>query len=424
MWIGHRAYIELADGGTVDYSQGTSRYTDVPGFIAVDEIRFSDEPRVMGTLPPPSLATTVPLKPIANREAVESLARYRTVEASIPPPTLGLAMIDGSAENERVHIRGGTRTLGDVVPRRFLEVLGGRNSTPPSQGSGRLELARSLVDPAHPLVARVIVNRVWKHHFGQGIVRTVDDFGAMGEPPSHPELLDDLAAQFMAQGWSLKALHRAIVTSSAYRMSSRPVAASEQLDPTNQLLHRMNVRRLEAEAIRDALLACSGRLDGRMFGPSVPPYLTAFMEGRGRPAVSGPPDGNGRRSLYLNVRRNFLNPMFLAFDQPVPFSTMGRRNVSNVPAQALALMNDPLVLSQATFWAIRLNDDQRGRPVDERLTSLYQTAFGRPPTDAERAQGRAFLAEQSKAYGHPDDVRAWADLCHVLINVKEFIYIN
>ena len=188
-----------------------------------------------------------------------------------------------------------------------------------------------------------MVNRIWKHHFGEGLVKTADDFGAMGQKPSHPELLDWLAGELVSRGWSLKAMHRLIVTSTAYRMSSSLQADAERLDPSNVYLHRMNVRRLEAEAIRDAMLAVSGRLDPGMFGPSVAPYLSPFMDGRGRPEHSGPLDGNGRRSIYLGVRRNFLNPMFLAFDAPVPFSTMGRRNVSNVPAQALTLWNDPLV---------------------------------------------------------------------------------
>ena len=189
-----------------------------------------------------------------------------------------------------------------------------------------------MVDPeANPLLPRVLVNRLWKHLFGEGLVKSTDDFGAMGQKPSHPELLDWLASEFIASGWSIKAIHRLMVTSSAYRMDSGPREDAERLDPTNTYLHRMNVRRMEAEVIRDTLLSVSGRLEQTMYGPSVSPYLTPFMDGRGRPARSGPLDGDGRRSIYLNVRRNFLNPMFLAFDVPVPFSTMGRRNVSNVP---------------------------------------------------------------------------------------------
>ena len=194
----------------------------------------------------------------------------------------------------------------------------------------------------------MLVNRLWKHHFGDGIVKTTDDFGAMGQKPSHPELLDWLAAEFVGRGWSIKAMHRLMVTSSTYRMVSIPQGDAERVDPTNAYLHRMNVRRLEAEAIRDSLLAVSGRLEPSMYGPSVPVHLTASWKAGADLAVRARSMATAGRSLYLNVRRNFLDPMFLAFDMPVPFSTMGRRNVSNVPAQALTLMNDPLVVEPGT----------------------------------------------------------------------------
>jgi hypothetical protein len=417
MWLGHRAYIELSDGGTVNYTSAPSRYADASGYLAVDEIRFAGGP------PPAararvSAASEVDLAERSGAELAGVLERYRAIEATIPPPTLALAITDGTGEDAPVHIRGSTRTLGETVRRRFLEVLSGPTESVPPEGSGRLELAGRMVDPANPLFARVMVNRLWAHHFGQGIVPTPDDFGVMGQPPTHPALLDDLAARFIASGWSIKAMQRLMVLSSTYRMSSRPIAESERADPANRLLHRMNVRRLEAEAIRDALLAVSGRLDRTLYGPSVAPYLTPFMDGRGRPAQSGPLDGDGRRSLYLNVRRNFLNPMFLAFDFPVPFSTMGRRNVSNVPAQALTLLNDPLVLEQARLWAERLLSENAGQPLETLVDHLYRSAFGRPPTGDESAAALQFLGPGSV------DARTWADLCHVLINVKEFIYLN
>jgi hypothetical protein len=275
-----------------------------------------------------------------------------------------------------------------------------------------------MVDPsANPLLARVLVNRIWKHLFAEGIVKSTDDFGAMGRKPTHPELLDWLASEFIARGWSIKAMQRLMVTSATYRMSSVPNDLAERLDPSNIYLHRMNVRRLEAETIRDTLLSSSGRLVQTMYGPSIPTYLSRFMEGRGRPARSGPLDGDGRKSLYLNVRRNFLNPMFLAFDAPVPFSTMGRRNVSNVPAQALTLMNDPLIAEQARLWAQRIlaSPTQTAR---ERLDMLYTIAFCRPATQQEAVASLAFLDGQER------DAQAWADLCHVLINMKEFIFVD
>ena len=425
MWIGHAAFIELADGAAVDFTGARSRIFPGDGFIAVDEIRFSDSSTPPAGPPP---AAFVPLGPDAGPSADRAASfveRYKQVEARIPEPTLALAITDGTARDEPVHVRGSHKTLGDVVPRRFLEAIAGCEQPAPERGSGRLELARRLVDPANPLTARVFVNRVWKGHFGEGIVKSPDDFGIMGVPPSHPDLLDHLATRFVAGGWSIKALHRTMMLSRTYRMQSRPDPGSEaeRVDPSNVLLHRMNVRRLEAEAIRDAVLAVSGRLDRTPFGPSVLPHLTPFMDGRGRPGKSGPLDGDGRRSLYVNVRRNFLTPMFLAFDFPAPSSTMGRRNVSNVPAQALTLMNDPFVVQQARRWADRARSDP-ARPRPEVVSGLYLAAFGRPPTDAERSEALAFLDEQAAAYGSPDDPRAWADLCHVLINVKEFIFVN
>jgi hypothetical protein len=170
------------------------------------------------------------------------------------------------------------------------------------------------------------------------------------------------------------------------------------------------------------MLAVSGRLDLKAYGPSVPIYLTPFLEGRGRPA-SGPLDGDGRRSLYLAVRRNFLSPFLLAFDTPIPFSTMGRRSVSNVPAQALILLNDPFVYQQAEVWARRVLSHP-GTPA-ERVDGMYVSAFGRPPTEDERAACLAFLGAQAKRHGaSPDDARVWADLAHTLFNVKEFIFVN
>ncbi len=332
---------------------------------------------------------------------------------------LALAMQDGRGVNEHVFIRGSPKNLGELVPRRFLEALAGPKPLTIAHGSGRLELARQMTDPAvNPLIARVLVNRVWHHLFGRGIVASVDNFGVLGEPPTHPELLDYLAGEFVRQGWSIKKLIRSLVLSSTYQMSSRPDDRADAADPQNRLWHRMRLRRLEGEAIRDAMLAVSGRLDRRLYGPSVPVYLTSFQDGRGRPP-SGPLDGNGRRSLYLAVRRNFLSSFLLAFDTPIPFSTVGRRTVSNVPAQALILMNDPFVHQQAAVWAWRVLEEA-GTP-EERIGRMYVSAFGRPPSAIELSRCLEFLKRQG---GNESDVATWADLAHVLFNVKEFIFIN
>jgi hypothetical protein len=271
----------------------------------------------------------------------------------------------------------------------------------------------------NPFIARVIVNRVWQHLFGRGIVSSVDNFGVLGEPPSHPELVDYLSEQFIRDGWSIKRLIRSLTLSSAYRMSSRADEEADRGDPENILLHRMPIRRLEGEAIRDAILAVSGCLDERVYGPSIPVHLDDHQEGRGRPE-NGPLDGFGRRSVYLAVRRNFLSSFLLAFDTPTPFSTVGRRTLSNVPAQALILLNDPFVHQQAAAWAKRVCSN--GGPEVERISRMYVVAFARPPTSRELAFCREFLGEQQERGG--GTLSAWSALAHVLFNVKEFIYLR
>jgi hypothetical protein len=380
-------------------------------------------------------------EPIEGRTAHELASlrsEWRRHEALVEPSPLDdaacaagrvVAMVDGTAENEHVLIRGNHKKPGTEVPRRFLEVFGGRTLSATAAGSGRLQLAREMTGSAAPLLARVLVNRLWQHHFGRGLVNPPDDFGKMGQPPTHPELLDYLAAEFIRSGWSIKHMQRLMVLSSAYRMSSREAdAKSAAVDPENRLLHRMPVVRLEAEAIRDSVLAVSGRLNERLEGPSIRVHLDGFMTGRGRPAISGPLDGDGRRSIYLAVRRNFLNPMFLAFDYPATATTAGRRGTSNVPAQALALLNNPFVVQQSELWAKRLTASRETFRTsgDERpmVDTLYETAFGRLPTSVERAAAQSFLGQQERDHGPSDLWAACSDLCHVLINVKEFIYVD
>jgi Protein of unknown function (DUF1553)/Protein of unknown function (DUF1549)/Planctomycete cytochrome C len=353
--------------------------------------------------------------------------REKIVSAIQPESRYAMAMWEGSAENETLMIRGNPRLLGATIPRRLPEALVGSESAA-TAGSGRLEMARQLVNPKiSPFTPRVMVNRVWHHLFGRGLVPSVDNFGVLGDVPTHPELLDHLSQRFVQDGWSLKKMIRTIVLSHTYQMSSSlSAAAEEERDPKNLLWRHANVRRLPAEAIRDSLLAISGRLNEERFGRSVPVQLTDFLQGRGRPQ-SGPIDGNGRRSIYLSTRRNFLSPFLTAFDAPIPFSSMGKRNVSNVPAQALILMNDPFVRQQAEIWAKRLLSQSPANEA-ERIAAMYAEAFGRAPSEQEVADGRAFLAAQREQYNIPNDkineLLPWADYAHVLFNVKEFIFLN
>jgi hypothetical protein len=306
-------------------------------------------------------------------------------------------------------------------------------------GSGRLQWALRLIDAkSNPFVPRVAVNRVWHLLFGRGLVETVDNFGVLGKEPTHPELLDHLAETFVADGWSIKRLIRRIVLTNTWQMASespsvpRPSGSgpnASEVDPQNLWLHHAPIHRLEGEAIRDSMLLIAGRLNRQTFGPSVPVHLTPFMQGRGRPGNSGPLDGDGRRSIYTSINRNFLSPMMLAFDTPIPFTTIGRRNVSNVPAQALILMNDPFVLDMAKRWAERTLKEQPEVTPEQRLERLYLDAFTRSPTAAEQAEALAFLQEQAKSYNLPADgwskhAQVWTDLCHVLFNVKEFVFVK
>ncbi len=452
---GHRAHIEILDQGD--------------GFVAVDEIVFANGSRadvacldraIADLEVSSSLASLarlmnrrirVSLRDARGSELDEGqvllvntwldhglpgqdsslsrmvdLQRYRRLIDEMPRPMQALAWCDSSGEDEYVFVRGRHMNVGPDVPRRFLEAVAGPDQPRIERGSGRLELARWLIDPRNPLTTRVIVNRLWKHLFGAGIVRTVDNFGVLGEPPSHPELLDWLAQWFATEGrWSIKKTLYLFATSSAYRMSSMPGdPLAEEKDPGNVFLHRMAVKRLEGEALRDAILSVSGRLDLTMYGPSVPIHLTEFMDGRGRPEHTGPLDGNGRRSVYIEVRRNFLSPMMLAFDTPTPFSTVGMRSVSNVPAQALILMNDPLVIAQAEVWAKKaLSVPDRTR--EQRVVDLHRSAFARPPSAADLEQALDFLETQARTYETtPDDPKVLADLCHVLFNVKEFAFVH
>jgi cytochrome c553 len=365
---------------------------------------------------------------LASDDAIKTLLNeYHALDKSLPAPTFALAAADADAGDEAIFIRGNPKTLGPAAPRRYLEAIGTQDSALRTSSS-RLALAGAIASPENPLTARVMVNRVWHHLFGRGIVGSVDNFGVMGEKPSHPELLDYLAADFTRNNWSIKHLIRSIVLSSTYQQASSQEPELGTQDVSNQLFHRQNVRRLEGEAIRDDLLAVSGRLDLTTGGPGVPVHLTPFMEGRGRPGSSGPLDGAGRRSIYLEVRRNFLPPMLLAFDTPTPFNTMGRRSVSNVPAQALILMNDPFVQQQAKLWAGATLADKGAAPA-QRVLRMYMSAFSRPPTAGETSAVLAFLDQQAAQLDIAEaerlnDVRPWTDLAHALINTKEFIFIN
>jgi len=342
------------------------------------------------------------------------------------------AMLDGNGVDEYLLVRGKHQKTQGLVPRRSLEALVGPEPLSTHGGSGRWELARQLTRPDNPLVSRVAVNRVWQHLFGRGIVSTVDNFGVLGGRPTHPELLDDLAATFVTQDrWSLKSLIRRLVLTRAFAMSSDPdQSAAEQSDPENLLLHRMNLRRLEGEAIRDAILTVSGRLDTRQGGGSVPLHESQFIEARGLRPERGPLDGDGRRSLYVAARRNFPPLMMTAFDTPTPFTTVGRRNVSNVPGQMLFLMNDPFVHQQAGLWAQKVlaapvAGEGAADQQAERIRGMFRAAYCREPSPEELDRCQQLLAEAAAVLGPgTPEAESWTELCHALWAVKEFLFVR
>jgi hypothetical protein len=328
--------------------------------------------------------------------------------------------VEGDVVDQPLFVRGDHKSPGAPVPRRFLAAIDPRPFAP--RVNGRVELADRLVAKENPLVPRVFVNRVWHQLFGRGIVATVDNFGQMGELPTHPELLDHLAAEFVvpaaggpavasARPWSLKGLVRLLATSRTFRLAARPSESARRLDPANTLFSHARLRRLEGESIRDAVLATAGTLDRRSFGPSEPA-------------------GAARRGIYLAVRRNAPDPFLSVFDPPSTQSTQGRRDESHVPAQALVLMNGGFVREQARRRAERLVAEWGDVAADERLRRLFVEALGRAPEADELARSAAFLDEACREHGTTPvatgaaAVPPWADVVHALVNTEEFIHVD
>ncbi len=386
---GHRAWIEVIDEGD--------------GAMQVDFVAHAPQ----GDLAEQATAALeTPVQDVPIAAGIQECASERArLESLLPEPTRALVMVEGTPEDEVIFLRGDHRKPGAVASRGQLSSLGG---APVSHGSGRLQVAREIVHPSNPLAARVAVNRLWTWVFGRGLVPTPDDLGGMGVPPTHPELLDSLAASFVESGWDTRAFIRRLVMSEAYRRSTVPAdSRAVQIDPANELWHSMRLRRLESESIRDSILAVSGRLDESRYGPPVATHLSSDMTGRGKPGTSGPLDGGGRRTIYLEVRRNFLDPFQHAFDQPVPATTAGQRRESSMPSQALALLNDEFVHAEAKRFAARAQS--AWADPDAQRRGMVLACFGRDPTDEEAA----ILEELSIP-----------DIAHVLFNSKAFLYKN
>ncbi|MGE3822381.1 MAG: DUF1553 domain-containing protein, partial [Isosphaeraceae bacterium] len=340
-------------------------------------------------------------------EALQKRLAAHDRERPVPPRALTVTDVGPVAaptvipgDRSRTPIEPGFLTILDPEPATIEP-----SATAPNSTGRRSALARWLTRPDHPLTTRVIVNRVWQYHFGRGLVGTSSDFGKLGEKPSHPDLLDWLATEFVDQGWSLKSLHRLIVTSTAYRQSSRhpSPAKARELDPENRLIWRAPTRRLDVEPIRDAMLAVTGEVDRSVGGPAV--------------ELNRP-----RRSVYTKIVRNTRDPLFEAFDAPDGSITTPQRNATVTPVQALLMINGKWTLGRARALADRL---RREADTDEaRVDLAYRLAFGRPPESTEPTEALTFLQDQAERASGQTDGDALVDFCHALLNSSEFLYVD
>src|SRR5262249_20535027 len=285
----------------------------------------------------------------------------------------------------------------------------------------RTALASWVTSPENPLFARVMVNRIWQHHFGTGLVATIDNLGASGAKPSHPELLDYLAAEFVRSGWSVKEMHRLVMTSATYCQSSAPREGLEAVDPDNRLLSHYPLRRLDAEAVRDSLLQISGELDPRSGGP----YVASKRTPEGIVEVPENEQGARRRSIYLQQRRTQVVTFLALFDAPSIVTTCGKRSPSTVPLQSLALLNSEFVRSRAKSFARRLATEA-GDDTSKRFDLAFTMTCGRAPGMDERSACEKFLSAQRSVYAKEKepDGRAWADLCQMLLAGNAFLYVE
>ncbi|MCC7333693.1 MAG: DUF1553 domain-containing protein [Pirellulaceae bacterium] len=440
-YVGHRLHLEFTpdDATQLEVSiilQATSPEELTQAKQDVEEYERQEEHWARARLQRVEqiLASDTALAAEVNRLVAEWHTQRIALRATLKETSrLAMAMIDGTSEDDHVLVRGSSSNPGKLERRHFLTAISGDRPLHIARGSGRLELAAQINAADNPLPSRVMVNRLWHHLLGRGLVSTTDDFGQLGQRPTHPELLDYLATQFLADGRSIKRMIRRLVLTRTYRMSGASDPRAAEIDPNNDLWHHRPPRRLEGEAIRDSLLAISGAMDPTMFGEPIPIHLTSFMDGRGKPAASGPLDGKARRSIYIAVRRNFLSLFLLSFDTPNPFSTMGRRNSSNVPAQALIMMNDPFVVEQTQHWARRgmsqvsigSDDESRSDGVRARIEWFYRSGFGRQPSSRETSAAAQFIVEQSERQAlELDSLELWQELAHALVNTKEFIFVR
>ncbi|MBA3441264.1 MAG: DUF1553 domain-containing protein [Pyrinomonadaceae bacterium] len=361
-----------------------------------------------------------------NSEINEVRKRRVPIAAKAPFLEKTFAVAEGEGHNARVLRRGDPKNLGDEVPRRFLQILGGHKLPVVKEGSGRLQLAEWLTDPQNSLTARVMVNRIWQHHFGKGIVQTPSDFGKRGKPPTHPELLDYLAARFVESGWSIKAMHRMIMSSQVYQLASQGQAQNAQTDPSNDLLWKFNRRRLDAESLRDALLAISGELDAKKGEEHSFPHESTWNYTQHKPFTAV--YETKQRSVYLMNQRIQKHPYLAIFDGADANASTAERTSSTTPIQALYMMNSSFVHEQANHFAKRLMSmmpDHR-----QRIDVAYRRALGRPATPEEIQKGEAYLQQSQQKLMTADTPseqqpqQALASYLRVLLSSNEFMFVD
>jgi hypothetical protein len=341
---------------------------------------------------------------------------YQRLKDTLPPePGLISAVAEGPSIEQRVFIRGQMTNPGDIVPKRFPLVLAGEDQPPIKQGSGRLELANWLASPSNPLTPRVIVNHIWQWHFGDGIVRTSNNWGRTGEKPAHPELLDFLASRFIEGGWSIKKLHRLIMLSDVYQRAATAPSPVRQADPSNRLLARFPRQRMSIEQLRDSILAIDGSIDTALGG-------TLLIENKGKRQKADPEEIT-RRTIYIPVRRGSIPPLFNIFDFGDATTSGDGRSRTNVAPQALFLRNSKFAVTHARNLASQLLDSSTEDA--KRVERAYLTVFTRRPEPAEIDEALSYIAASEKRIGTPHArLDAWQSFCHVLISSSEFLYID
>ncbi len=356
-------------------------------------------------------------------EKEKQAALKKQLAAAGPRPTtatVAMAFTDVGAAVPPTHLlkRGNWSKKGEVIQPGFLSAFDDRPADLPPAGktSGRRSvLAKWLTDPKNPLTARVFVNRVWQHYFGRGLVATSEDLGTQGEKPTHPELLDWLAGEFVRSGWDMKHIHRLIVTSATYQQSSLHRADAAAADSENRLLWKMNRKRLDGESVRDAVLHIAEELNPKAGGPGVFPEVPADLKAGAAWPVSADVAERNRRSVYVFVKRNLRYPMFAVFDAPDRNETCSRRYATTTAPQALMLLNDGVLIAKAKTFAARVKKDS-GPDAAKHIDGAYRLALGRPPTGEERGIAESFLNN-----GGDDRL---ADFCHALLNLNEFLYVD